>query len=98
MKKKTKILKTVVISAGTTLFLIGIIVIQSVETVKTGYQIIDLNKKWREENSKYIKLELKHTRFVKIEVMERFIRANFSLKYPDPEELVFVRVENDAGK
>lgn len=98
MKKKTKILKTVVISGGITLFLIGIIVIQSVETVKTGYQIIDLNKKWRKENSRYIELELKYTRLIKIEVMERFVRANFSLKYPDPGELVFVKVENDAGK
>ena len=98
MKKKVKILKTAVIYGGITLCLIGIIIIESVETIKTGYQITELNKKWTEENSKYIELALKYSKFAGIETMEQFVHRHFSLKYPEPDELVFVKPENNAKK
>ncbi|MFH1353002.1 MAG: hypothetical protein ABIH68_05445 [bacterium] len=98
MKKKVKILKAAIIYGGITLCLVGTIVIESVETVKTGYQITELNKKWAEENSRYIELALKYNNLAGIETMEQFVLRNFSLKYPDPDELIFVKTGNNAEK
>ncbi len=98
MKKNGKILKAAIIYGGLTLCLVGTIVIESVETVKTGYQITELNKKWAEENSRCIKLALKYNEIAGIETMEQFVLRNFSLKYPSPDELIFIKTGNNAEK
>jgi len=98
MKKKGKILKAAAIYGGITLCLVGTIVIESVETIKTGYQINELNKKWAKENSRHIALALKYNEMAEIRTMEEFVRRNFSLKYPEPDELVFVKTKNNGAK
>ncbi|MCD6423053.1 MAG: hypothetical protein J7L42_02925 [Elusimicrobia bacterium] len=73
---------------------IGIVVVESVETIKIGYQISALNRKLQKENFKHAYLLKKYSDLTNLKKVEE-IAKKLSLKFPDPEEIVFVRIENE---
>ena len=92
------ILKAAAIYGALVLSLIGIIVVESAETIKTGYQIAYLNKIWQEKNFEFIERKKECSQRTGSDAVVRFAREKFALRFPEPEELVFIDGRNDASK
>jgi len=73
--------------------LIGIVVVESVETIKIGYQISALNRHLQKENFRHAQLLRKYSSLTSLKKVEEAAKK-LSLKFPNPEEVVFVRIEN----
>ena len=91
MKRESIILKSAAFYGAVVLSLIGIIVAESAETVKTGYDIARLNKIWQSENFEFTGLKKKYSDLTESGVVTAEARKNFSMKFPEPNEIIFIR-------
>ncbi len=96
MKGRAQIFKIAIIGGILAYVLVGIVVLESVETVKVGYQISSLNQRWQVENSRFAALEKKYRKFVDFSTVVEKAKS-LGLRFPRPGEIVFLR-KNDHQK
>ena len=96
--KHGQILKKAAIWGGAALLLIGIIVTEGVETIKTGYIIDNLNKIWQEENFQNMTLAKKINFYTDIEKTEDYISNSFKLKRARMQQIVFIKQGKDGKR
>ncbi|MBA3065332.1 hypothetical protein FP828_02455 [bacterium] len=88
--KHGEMLKTGALWSAAGLILIGIIVAESAETIKTGYQISALNVIWQEKNFENITLANQINNYTETGKTEKFINQNFNLRRAEPEKIIFL--------
>ncbi len=88
--KHDKLLKTAALWAAAALTLIGIIVAESAETIKNGYQISALNTIWQEKNFEHITLAKKINNYTQTQKTDKFIKQHFNLRRAEPEKIIFL--------
>ncbi|MCD6412569.1 MAG: hypothetical protein J7L54_00265 [Elusimicrobia bacterium] len=93
MKGRTQIFKIAVIGGIVAYVLVGIVVLESVETVKIGYQIAALNRKWQEENFRFAALEKKYRKLTNFATVEKKAKE-MGLRFPRPGEIIFLKNDN----
>ncbi|MBA3052698.1 MAG: hypothetical protein ABII20_07015 [Candidatus Omnitrophota bacterium] len=88
--KHDALIKTAAIWGAATLTLIGIIVTQSAETIKIGYQISDLNAVWQEKNFEHMRLVEKINGYTGMGKTDKFIERHFNLRRAEPAKIIFM--------
>jgi len=88
------ILKAAAIYGALVLSLIGIIVVESAETIKTGYQIAYLNKIWQEKNFEHMTLARRINNYTETGKTEKFVERQFNLRRAEPAQIVFMDDKN----
>ena len=89
--KHGAMLKKAALWGASALILIGIIVAESAETVKTGYQISALNTVWQEKNYEHITLSKKINNYTQIQKTDEFIKQHLNLSRAEPEKIIFLK-------
>ncbi|MDO9514105.1 MAG: hypothetical protein Q7J59_05805 [Elusimicrobiota bacterium] len=88
--KHDALIKTAALWSAATLTLIGIIVAQSAETIKIGYQISELNAVWQEKNFEHMTLVEKINSYTGMGKTDKFIERHFNLRRAEPEKIIFM--------
>ncbi|PIV19063.1 MAG: hypothetical protein COZ15_01945 [Elusimicrobia bacterium CG_4_10_14_3_um_filter_49_12_50_7] len=92
--KHGELIKTAAIWGAALLALIGIIVAQSAETIKTGYQISALNTIWQEKNFEHMTLARRINNYTETGKTEKFVERQFNLRRAEPAQIVFMDDKN----